>query len=324
MNEGLLALLWLMSVLVAGAWLLSASSVSLALPGAVGNLRDPVVRGRRLLLLALVPWATVTTVGSALLAIAAGKAIGWIADHCLHHGPGHPHLCFAHLPAMELGWIHGLFAVAAVGLVIPGAVRLGRSEYRAMRAFRALAALAAPRGRLRIVSAPTCFAVAGGLFQPVVLCSRGLLDQLSFRERRIVLAHEAAHLRNGDVRRNLLFEALLFLHLPVTRRRLRREWLRSLEERADDDVARRFGADSVVATLLRVARLKLHSPAPGFSMAGANLTHRANRLLDHHAVHATRRPAFEIVFALCVPAAFAAAVTGHHALETLLGLIGGH
>lgn len=324
MSEGFLALLWFMTVLVAGAWLLAASSVLLALPGAVGGVRDPVVSGRRVLLLALVPWVAVATVGAAPLAIAGGKALGWIADHCLHHGLGHPHLCFAHLPAMELGWMHGLLAVAAVGLLVPETIRLGWSEYRTMKVFGNLKALAARRGRLRIVSVPTQFAVAGGLLDPVVLCSSGLLDRLSPRERRIVLAHEAAHLRHGDSRRTLLFEALLLLHLPAARRRLRREWLRSLEERADDVVARRFGADGVVAALLRVARLKLHQPAPGYSVAGANLTHRARRLLEGVPDHAARWSSFEVAFALIVPAAFCAAVTSHHALETLLGLIGGH
>jgi len=158
----------------------------------------------------------------------------------------------------------------------------------------------------------------------VVVLSRGLLNELSPRERRIVLAHEAAHLRHGDVRRNVLFELLLKLHFPVARRRLRQAWLSALEERADDAVARRFGAEPVVETLLHVARLKLHQPVSGFSVAGANLADRVGRLLDGERGTTVDAPVFETACAFVLTALFASAIVGHHALETLLGFLTGH
>jgi Zn-dependent protease with chaperone function len=327
MSGGLLELFWLVFLLVAAAWLLSAVSVATMIRGLVTGVHDPATSARRVVLTASIPWLAALTVGAAVLATAGSKALGWITDHCPHHGLGHPHLCFSHLPALDLGVLHWVFAAVVAVPVVLRLAYLIRSECRATREFGLLKALAASRGspgRLRVVSAPAPFALAGGLFEPVVVFSRGLLDQLSFRERRIVMAHEAAHLRNGDAWRNVLFELLLIGHLPMVRRRLRGQWLRTLEERADDAVARRFGAESVVETLLRVARLKLHLPASGFSVAGANLAHRTRRLLDGDRGYAVGVAAFEVAYVLGVVTLFAAAFLGHHALETLLGLIAGH
>lgn len=327
MSGGLLDLFWLMFMLAAAAWLLSALSVPPLIRGLVTGVRDPVTRGRRVLLTASIPWLVPFSVGAALMATAGSKAIGWIADHCPHHGLGHPHLCFTHLPALELGVFHGAVVTALAFPVALSLACLIRSEWRTTTELGLLKALAPSRGarrRLRIVSAPAPFALAGGLLEPIVLLSRGLVDQLSFRERRIVMAHEAAHLRRGDARRNALFELLLITHLPAARRRLREQWLRTLEERADDAVARRFGAEPVVETLLHVARLKLHQPARGFSVAGATLMHRARRLLDGDSGHGVDQPSFEVAYGLVLATLFTAAVVGHHALETLLGLIAGH
>lgn len=327
MSGGLLELLWLMFLLIGAAWLLSALSVPPIMRGFVTRVRDPATRGRRVLLTASIPWLVPFTVGAAVLATAGAKATGWIADHCPHHGLGHPHLCFSHLPSIELGLFHGAFAAVVAFPVLLSTAFLIRSQCRARREIGLLRTLASSRGlrgRLRIVPAPVPFALAGGLFEPFVLFSRGLLDQLSFRERRVVMAHEAAHLRRGDARRNLLFELLLIAHLPMARRRLRDQWLRTLEERADDAVARRFGPEQVVETLLHVARLKLHPPARGFSVAGANLTHRARRLLDGDPGVAVGLPLFEAAYVLGLVALFLAAVLDHHALETLLGLVASH
>lgn len=327
MSGGMLGLFWLMFLLVAAAWFLSALSVSLMSQGLVTGMRDPATRGRRVMMMASITWLVPLTVGAAVLATAGAKLAGWIVDHCPHHGLGHPHLCFSHLPVIDLGWLHGAFVAVAAFPMLVGMAYLCRSEYRATRKIGLLKALASSRGsrrRLRILSAPAPLAVAGGLFEPVVLISRGLLNQLPFRERRIVMAHEAAHLRHGDVRRNVLFELLLIGHLPMVRRRLRDQWLRTLEERADDDVARRYGAERVVETLLHVARLKVQQREVGFSVAGANLAYRARRLLDGDCVYAASPPSFELAVAVVLATLFTAVVLGHHALETLLGLIAGH
>lgn len=324
MTGGWPQLLWLLFLLIVCAWLLSALFVPALIGGLEGRIRDPAVRSRRILLTTAIPWFFPSIVGAAVVATAGAKAIGWIADHCPQHGVGHPHLCFSHLPAIELGLVHGALAGIIVVLLVGGAARLCWTMYLAGRQVSILKALASSRGRLRIVSSRTPFAMAGGVFEPVVLMSRGLLDQLSFLERRIVTAHEAAHLRHGDARRNVLLELLLITHLPTARRKLRALWRRSLEEQADDAVAQNFGAERVVETLLHVARLELRQPAPGFSAAGSELACRAGRLLDSDRAEAAGAPIFEVVYVCLLTTLFTAAVTSHHALETLLGLIASH
>lgn len=323
MTGGWLQLIWLMFLLAAAAWALSALAVMPMIGASIELVRDPVSRSRRVLLTALMPWLIPMTVGAAVVGAAGFKVIGWIVDHCPHHGLGHPHLCFSHLPAVELGLLQGVFASIVVLMLVWRGVWWVRAECHANRQLGLLNAMAVSRGRLRIVPSRTPLALAGGLMEPVVLLSRGLLDQLSFRERRIVAAHESAHLRHGDPWRNVLFELLLLIHLPWARRRLRRQWLRSLEEQADDAVAHRFGPERVVETLLHVARLRLSRPA-GFSVAGSDLPGRARRLLDRGSTHSERKPAiFELAYASLLAGVFAVSVAGHHALETLLGVVVG-
>ncbi len=327
MSGGVLALFWLIFLLIAAAWSAAVVPVPFIIRSFVTGEADPGVRARRLMLAASVPWLSSITIMAAVVATAGLKTIGWIADHCLQHGVGHPHLCFAHLPGIELGLFQaGIAALVAVPL-LAGTTRLVRAEWRATSELAALKSLADARpgkGRLRVVSVRAPFALAGGLFGPAIVVSRGLLQQLSPRERRVVVAHEAAHLRHGDAWRNVLFELLLIAHPPGVRRRLRTAWQSALEERADDAAARRFGAEGVVATLLRIARLNLHQPGPGFSVAGANLTHRARRLLAGGGGHLAAPPSLEIASVIALTALFTGAVLGHHALETVLGLVVGH
>lgn len=323
MSGGLLDLLWLVFMLIVASWGLSVLIVTPLTHVVVSRVGDPARRGGRALWTASIPWLVPLTVGAAVLATAGSKALGWIADHCPHHGLGHPHLCFSHLPTVDLGSMHGALAGAVVAPVALSLARLLRAEYHATRELSILKGLAVGHGRLRVVPASVPIALAGGLFEPLVLLSRGLLQRLPAGERRIVLAHEAAHLRHGDARRNFCFELLLLLHLPTARRALRLAWLRALEERADDAVARRFGAERVVETLLHVARLRLQPSVSGFSVAGMDLTHRVRRLLDGDRCHGAG-VSFEVGYALVLSAVFAAAVLDHHALETLLGLIAGH
>jgi len=324
MTGGWPQLLWLMFLLIAGAWLVSALAMAPMMGGWIHRVREPAVRSRRILLTAAFPWLVPITVGAAAATTAGSKALGWIADHCPHHGLGHPHLCFSHLPAIDLNVVHGAVASFVAALFLASAARLVRSACRANRQFGLLKALASSRGRVRIVPSHEPFALAGGVLEPAVLLSRGLLDHLSFRQRRIVTAHEAAHLRHGDAWRSVLFELLLLIHVPWVCRRLKEQWLRTLEERADDAAAQRFGAAGVAEALVHVARLRLPRPAPGFSVTGAGLAGRVRRLLEERGGPDGGLPGFEIAYAVVLATSFTATVLGHHALETLLGLIAGH
>lgn len=324
MTAAWLDLLWLVFLLALGSWLAAASCVPLLAHWLDARQSAPAIRCRHLVLTAAFPWLIPAVVVAAVLLTAYAKLVGWIHDHCPHHpGLAHPHLCFAHLPAVELGIVHAGVVSVVVALLVLGAVRLVRSQRRAHRELASLAALTGSRRRLRILPTRVPLALAGGVARPLVLMSRGLLDQLSFRERRIVAAHEGAHLRHGDARRNVLFEVLLLAHLPWTRSRLRKAWVGSLEALADDAVARRFGAEDVVETLLHVARINLRAAAPAFSMAGADVAGRARRLLDRDTDGIRRWPVFGTGYGLVVTGVFLVAVMDHHLLESLLATVVG-
>jgi len=169
MSGEVLSLLWLMFLLIAAAWLLSALAVLPAVR-TLDRVGDPGVRARRVLLTASMPCLVPATVGAAVLATAGSKALGWIADHCPHHGLDHPHLCFLHLPVLDLGLVHGAFAAVAALPLAYGLARLVLSEFRTRTQLTVLASFAAPRGLLRIVSGAAPLALAGGWWCCPVAC----------------------------------------------------------------------------------------------------------------------------------------------------------
>jgi Zn-dependent protease with chaperone function len=319
-----LSLLWLVFALASMAWLISAALTPLVLAWLLRVESDAATRSRRILLVAALPWLVPVSLVLAVGFTAGSKAIGLVTDHCPDHGPGHPHLCFAHLPAIELGLIHNATAGLAAAVIIGTLWQLLSLERRALRHVGVLKSLAPSRRPLRVVRTAAPLAAASGIVKPVVLISRGLMDQLNFRERRIVVSHEVAHIRHRDALRNLLFEVLLPGHLPWVRHRLRAHWRQAVEEQADDTVAERFGVENVVATLVHVARINLHATPAGLSIAGADPVRRGRRLLSLRERAASQKPAFEVGYASALLVIFLGAVAGHHALETVLGLITGH
>ena len=319
-----LGLLWLVLVVASMAWLIAAALTPLVLAWLLRVDNEPVTRSRRILLVTALPWVVAVSIVLAVGFTAGCKAIGWIADHCPDHGLGHPHLCFAHLPAIELGFIHSATAGLAAAVISGALLKLLLLERRARRHVGVLKSLAPSRRPLRIVRTAAPLAAASGIVKPIVLISRGLLDQLDFRERRIVVCHELAHIRHRDALRNLLFEMLLLGHLPWVRHRLRAHWRQAVEEQADDAVAGRFGAENVVATLVHVVRIHLRATPPVLSIAGADPVRRGQRLLSLRDGAAAKTPAFEVRYASALLVIFLIVVFGHHALETVLGLITGH
>lgn len=229
-----LDLVWLLFLLAATGWLASAL---LARPLASAVFRPGLAFGRRerqAVLLAALPWLVPLTIVVSVCAVAFAKQQGWVSDHCLEHaGIHHPHLCFAHLPAIGLNVLHGLTAAGAGLLFAAVAGRVASREWRLAASLQSLTRLARRRGRLTIVPDGHAFAWAAGLRHPAIVCSCGLLEALTPRQRRIVVAHEAEHLRRRDPLRKLLFEMLLLLHFPGSRRALRRQWHQAVEERAD-------------------------------------------------------------------------------------------
>lgn len=318
-----LDLLWLFFLLAFATWVLVVAAVPAIIMLAVRTSLAPSVRARRGLLIAGLPWIAPLIVIASVCVLAASKQLGWIADHCIYHGPGHPHLCFEHLPAIGLSSLHAFGASLAVACLLLVLVRFIRRERQMTSRVNALRVLARGRRRLRILDDHQPFAFAAGFGDAFVLLSRGLLQQLSPRQRRIVLAHEVAHLRHRDLPLTLLFEILLLLHIPSTARELRSLWRQALEERADDRVATHYGVVDVAGTLIKVLRVSRSAPVLAFAVAGADPLKRVKRLLCSDDELPGRRWRFELVYLTLLLAAAAAVLVAHHPLETLLGVITG-
>lgn len=320
--NGALGLLWLLFLIGLAAWVVTVLA-SEPLSRQLFSLHlSPRVRARRSAALAAMPLVSVLSLLVATTAMALGKASGWVVDHCEFHGPGHPHLCFEHLPAIHAGFAEALVFGGVASVLALTVLRFIRREHSTARTLANLHRLSEGRGVCREVADDRVLALAAGWRSPAVLLSRGLRQQLDHRERRIVVAHEFAHLRRRDLRASLIVECLLLLHLPGVARRLRREWRQALEERADDMAAQRFGHEAVAETLLKVARLQKDHILPGLSAGGGDTARRIERLLAGHPDE-SGLPLVSIGLASIVLLA-ASLAHFHHLLETLLGFVTGH
>lgn len=314
---------WLFFLMTVVAWILSVAVLPALVPCAGGENLAPGSRLRRAFLLASLPWLLPLVVLASAVSLALAKRLDWIADHCEFHGPGHPHLCFEHLPAIGLDLAHGAVVLVAgltLGVIV---LRFAMHERRMNRRLAAIATLARGRGTYRVLEQPASFAFAAGVRAPVIVLSSRLLEKLDWRERRLVLAHEIAHLRHGDPVKNFLFEIALLLNLPAAARELRRQWRQGMEERADDVVAGRYGRDATADVLLKLLRLQQDEPRVGLAAAGGDPLQRIRRLLIRETVVA-RAWRLELFLVFGLAGLALATATAHHGLETLLGHLTGY
>lgn len=317
-----MTLLWLFVLLGLLGWALTQAVVPLGitwLKHAPGPLR---ARPRRILLVGALPWLIPFTAIVAMAALAAAKSRGWVHDHCLFHAPGHPHFCFEHLPEMLLDPGRGHVVVAGTILSIFAllALRHGCDARRQSARLAALTALSRGQGLLRVLDDARLMAFATGGRTPHIYLSRGLLEGLSRRERRMVVAHEAAHVRHRDLPAGRLLETLLLLHLAPSADRLRQLWRDATEVRADEQVARRFGRTETAELLLRLARSM--QPAPvATAFGGGNLGLRIHSLLEDSPSRRCRTLLIETMVAGGLLAGMIAIAAHHHSLETLLGML---
>lgn len=301
------------------AWMAGVALASLLSRWSSNDLA-PAQRIRGTTLVALLPWALPVAWIASLGAVAAGKRLGWLDDHCLVHGDGHPHFCLAHFPALQIDpWAAAvLFLVVAALIVL--SLRHGLALLEKRGRLSALLRLLPQGGLLRRIEDARPVALVARPLRPVVLISRGMLERLDRRERRVVLAHEAAHLRRGDLLKSSLLEVLLAIHLPTTAARLRKAWRQAIEERADDRVSQRFGQEITAQTLLKVVRLQRFPATDGLAASGANVAQRVERLLSDDDQSGSARWGAGSIAALALASALPLAGS-HHAIETLLGAI---
>jgi len=138
----------------------------------------------------------------------------------------------------------------------------------------------------RAVSPAVC-----GMFHPIILLPRILVEQLTRAQMRSILLHEVIHVRRRDVSMNCaqtVLQVIYWWHpfLWLANARIRR----AREEAVDDAVMHqlRHDADAYAPTLLQVAKLVLHRRMTTLGLIGVfesqgSLRRRIERLIDFHA-----------------------------------------
>jgi hypothetical protein len=154
--------------------------------------------------------------GALVLAACFLPSAGFTADHCLHHGLHHPHLCLRHLPHVA----PTLAAWAMAGFIIVRATHgLGRGARGLLRSIstaRTLSQAAARRADgIHVLPGTRPEAFVLGLLRPPLFVSRGLLS-MAEDVQGVVFAHERAHMERRDPLRQLIATTVLGFHLPVS------------------------------------------------------------------------------------------------------------
>lgn len=277
----------------------------------------PMAERRAAQAVALVPVALgVLAVATLLIQSTLG------VDHCEAHGH-HAHLCVTH----GAQWIERSWVVVALSIVT--ATMLGRtvivaaSFLRGARSIRELHALSRDVGDVRLVDSERafCFVARSGVY-----VSSRVWTSLSEGERAALVAHEAAHIRHGDLRTRAVLESFLVFAAPLVGERVRSAWIAASERLCDAHAASMTGEPETVASaMLSMCRLQATRPVPafGFTPTVEEVEGRVRAVLACGPLGERAAVVFErVVIASCVVLAIAGVVAAeavHHAFETLLG-----
>lgn len=248
-------------------------------------------------------------------------AIGIGSDHCLLHGPHHPHLCPDHLAGMPGALLIGLAALVAARLLF-GVIAFVHGVVVSLRTQRTLAEGSERDGDLFVFEDAEPQAFVLGVLSPAVYASRGLVS-MDPEVVAPVLAHERAHARGYDSLWRALCPLLGALHMPFVSSRIAARLGAAQEMAADEAAARAVGDPLRVAeSLISLARARL-TPARGLSFTDGDIDARLRALVEPQ--RASRAwPARLLVFALVLTVAAIGVMHErvHHALETVLGILG--
>lgn len=210
--------------------------------------------------------ARALTVSACLAALASTWGLALLALSLLGHTP------FARERIGALDPVPAWVALLALVLLAAGVLRAGRASRtrrQTEQALRAVCELCGARSELAVLdeSALHAYAVPGRPGQPGrILVSSGLLRATSPTERRVVLAHERAHLRHGHHRYRALTELAAGLNPLLVPSRTAVAYL--VERWADEAAAEEVGSRHVTGqTLARVALRTATRAAPGAALA---------------------------------------------------------
>lgn len=312
----------LMPVMLVG-WMASQLFAAVTIKWLSGVHLSPQVRQRRTLMVIATSFCLPVTLALALWAAHVMPSENWMSSHCGVHSHQHIHACgdTAFAATADGGY---MIIAALSALLLAGAMARKLWQSRVLnRQLGSLFRLSPGQGRLRVLDDDRILALAVGGRKPAVMLSKGLINQLSLHQRRIVLAHECAHLRHGDHWRNNMVELWLALFLPPISRRLRQVWRNALEQAADDAAAQRFDRIDVAETLLHVLSLQTLHVRGALSMISGDAEIRIRRLLAVPGKGSANAVLFEWASAVSLPAIIITAFVQHHAIETALGLFAG-
>ncbi len=248
-----------------------------------------------------------------------GHLLG-LEDHCPAH-MHHLHLCLYHGAA----WSQRAGADLAIALVAAALTMRGAGQLlRLTRARRSLARLGSSRGLL-VVPADRKFCFTAGLWHPRVVISSAAWACLDRRERRAVIAHEIAHVRQGDLWRRTALGLVSLLGAPGVTGRLLSLWESATERLCDHRSVRVVGEPAVVAgALLKLAGGPRANIAMAVAFTGHDVVDRVEALLEGQpdgraAALRLERTVLRASAALVIAAAVLADPL-HHGFETLFGM----
>ena len=310
-------LLWPLVLVALIAWMFGVIAVALYLANGWRSDAAPCIRERRLMLLAGLPWMWAILLVLAVNSASLFDAMYRQGAHCSSHSHGHLHACSSSDHLLASGAVE--LTVVGILLFLVGFnwTRMAVRERGLHKRVATLSRLSQGRRKLRVLDDATPLALAVGVRDSFVLFSRGLLAQLTRRQRRVVLAHEVAHLRRGDTLRNIIFEIMLAIHPFWQAKKLRHHWRQALEESADDSAVEQFGREAVAETLIQVARVSRTNSSGMFSMSGAGTIHRIQRLLAPSTVRQPISPWLEVLCLCSLVGVVLAGTYYHHGMETL-------
>lgn len=187
------------------------------------------------------------------------------------------------VPWLEFGWCRTLYrrhdhVPTTLGVLAVGSLAvMAAGGWRARRRYRRYASL--PGEPIEIVPTSTPMAMTlPGRFGRIVV-STGMLGCLEADERRVLFAHEHAHVRHRHYR-FLAIADLAASALPVLRP-VRRQLRHATERWADETAAAELGDRRLVARAIARAALAsdAHTPAGALGMASSGVPARVEALL---------------------------------------------
>lgn len=248
--------LWLLVLLGAVAWAAWTQPRRLA---AMADLH-PEQRARRLMGMALAPWALAWTAVTLAFLPTLLFEHGWIGDWCLSRHAGAAEACPMH-GVRDADSASG--ALIALVFMLLAAVMLMRLAWMVQSALRTAERLQlVHRSSVQVDGLPVHFVEGAGslalalcLPSPRVVISAEVRESLDPDELRALIEHERAHLARRDGYAALVLNIATSLLPPRTRDALRAAWQLAVEQSCDRIAAYRTGTLVTSSALLKCARL---------------------------------------------------------------------